>query len=183
MTAVPDEDRLWHFLALLLVKGPKHVAIQLGIEPVLRDKKSPIEVSYHSYLFGLLEEFWLDRALGSLVTFLIKVINVNLSIHALQVDHRGLHCDLLSLLRVGLDGNLPNRELMGRVAFLRELLWFTFGAQLHLHHEARVVHPSLNLTRHLSEAVVLWHGVSNHTPELLVVSLQLGLLFCREKLL
>lgn len=108
MQTEPAEDSLGDFLASLGVESPQHVPVELRVEPVLGDEQLAVHVSDHAYIFHLLEVVRADWSLAPSITLLVQIVNVNLLVHALQVDDACLHRDFCSLLRVSLERNISN---------------------------------------------------------------------------
>ena len=169
-------DSRWNTLALLSIECRQQVSEEPRVEPVLGDQQLAVEVCDHSDLLGLLQEL-LHGALAASVPLVVQVVHIDLLVAALEVDHAGLHGDLGALLGVGLEGDIPDGELMRRVLFLRVFLGLALGTKLHLDYEPGIVDASSPLRRDLLEAIVLGERMTDHPAELLVVFIKLRL-FC-----
>ena len=99
MTIKAMDNTLWHYLALFTKEGSQHVPVKLRKEPILRAEQLSVEVCHHSCVFHLYQEFgdkW--RPLSPLVPLIIQIVNIDLLIHAFQINCTCLHSDLISLL-------------------------------------------------------------------------------------
>ena len=177
MTIKAMDNTFWHHHSLFTIEGSQHVPVELRKEPILRAEQLSIEVCHHSNFFHLSEEFRLKwRPLSSLISFIIQIVNINLLIHAFQVNRTCLHSYLVSLLWVRLQWHIAHRELMSWVILFRELFGFTLCSELHLDHIAWIAHFSLLLFWHLSVAVVSRGWLADNSSKLLVIFVQ-SLLF------
>lgn len=152
------------------------ISIQHRKEPVLAHKWTPIRLHHCSLVFHFLGYFF-DMALHTNVFLQVKVIDIDLLIYTLEVNHFSLQCDLIALFRVSLNWLWAQGELMGWVFKIIVFFWFAFGPHFHLDKVARVVNSFALLFGNFCETIVFWGLGANNATKHLVIHFKLVLFF------
>ena len=100
------QDCLGYFSALLLMELSKQLAVENREEPVLADEKVSVRLHHGRSFFRLLEHplfLFFPRIANFSIALILQVIDIDLLISALHVNHLCLHCNLIALFRISLD--------------------------------------------------------------------------------